>query len=106
MTRRLIQLLLLIALAVSPVGRVGAAQALAQQTPMAMRSHCGGPPTADHGKSHGMTADCLIACAGLATAPAPFDLPPPALAAAPVGLAATLLSGIQPEADPPPPRPA
>ena len=104
--RRLIQFLVLIALAVAPFGRIGASQAMAGHAPMAMTAHCAGQPMPDGDKGHRMAVDCMIACAAMAPAPAPFVLPPPALAAAPIGPPLSRLSGIRPEADPPPPRTA
>lgn len=108
--RRLVQFLVLTALAIAPFGRIGMAQAMAghvsmaSHAPMAMTAHCAGQPMPDGDKGH--RTDCMIACAAMAPAPAPFALPPPALAAAPIGLAAGFPSGIRPEADPPPPRTA
>jgi hypothetical protein len=104
--RRLIQFLVLIALALAPFGRIGAAQAMAGHGPMAMTAHCAGQLMPGGDKSHPMAVDCMIACAAMAPAPASFALPPPTLAAAPVGLPLSLLSGIRPEAEPPPPRTA
>jgi hypothetical protein len=99
-------LFVLIALAIAPFGRIGASQANAGHAPMAMTAHCAGQPMPDGDKGHRTAVDCMIACAAMAPAPAPFALPPPALAAAPFGLKSTPLSGIRPEADPPPPRTA
>jgi hypothetical protein len=103
--RRLVQLLLLIALAAAPFGRIGASQAMTERA-MTMAAHCAGQPMPAGDKSHRMAADCMIACAAMAPAPSPLALPPPALASAPTDLPLSRLSGIRPEADPPPPRTA
>jgi len=105
-SRRLVQFLVLIALAVAPFGRIGAAQATAGHAAMAMTVHCAGQPMPDGDKGHRMAPDCMIACAAMAPAPAPFVRPLPALAAAPFGLPSPFLFGIRPESDPPPPRTA
>jgi hypothetical protein len=102
-SRRLVQILVLIALTVAPFGRIGASQAMAGQGAMAMSAHCG-QPMPDGDKGHRMALDCMIACAAMAPAPTSFTLPPPALVAAPIARAAPLLSGVRPEAEPPPPR--
>jgi hypothetical protein len=69
-----------------------------------MAAHCGGALMPPGDKSHRMTVDCTISCAAMAIAPGGFDLPPPALAPAPVGRIAAFPPGIHPGADPPPPR--
>ena len=100
MTRRLVQLLVLLALATAPFGRISMVQAAGRQAPMA--GHCGGQTMPDGDKGHAI--DCTIACAAIAQAPAPFLLPPPAPAAAPAAPLAAFPPGIRPGADPPPPR--
>lgn len=104
MTGRLVHLLVLAALAVAPFGRIGAAQAMIGQAPMVMAAHCAGDPPPSGDRNHRMAVDCTIACAFMIVVPAPFALPPPALAAAPVSPLAAFPPGIRPEADPPPPR--
>lgn len=104
--RRLVQLLILIALATAPFGRIGASQAMTGYAAMTMAAHCTGQPMPDGDKRHRTAADCMIACAAMAPAPSPFALPPPVLASAPIDLPLSRLSGIHPEADPPPPRSA
>ena len=104
--RRLVQLFVLAALVLAPFGRLGMAQATPHHAPMAMNAHCAGQPMPDQGKSHKMAVDCMIACAAMAAAAAPFMPPPPLLRAAPSATPASLLAGIRPEADPPPPRQA
>jgi len=101
--RRFLQLFVLAALLVAPFGRIGLAQAMHQQ-PTAMTSHCAGQPAPTQDRHEKMALDCTIACAAIAVAAAPFDLPPPAPAAIASAAPACPLSGIRPEADPPPPR--
>lgn len=104
--RRLVQLFVLAALVLAPFGRLGLAQATPHHAPMAMNAHCAGQPVPDRGKSHKMAVDCMIACAAMAAAGALFILPLPAPRAAPSARPTSLLAGIRPEADPPPPRQA
>lgn len=105
--RRLLSCLVLLALAIAPLGRMGVAQAKAMphRPASAMASHCAGQPMPDGDKGGRMAVDCMIACAALAPAPAACFAPPPARPEA--ALATTpdsFLAGIRPEADPPPPR--
>jgi hypothetical protein len=102
--RRLVQLFVLAALVLAPFGRLGMAQATPHHAPMAMNAHCAGQPMPDQGKSHKMAVDCMIACAAMASAAAPFVPPRPVLQAQPSAMPAATLSGIRPEAEPPPPR--
>lgn len=104
--RRLVQLFLLAALVLAPLGRIGMAQAMAAMPHRAaMASHCAGLPLPDPNPRHKMSVDCMIACAAMAPAVAPFALQPrlPALVA-PSARPAAILAGIRPEAEPPPPR--
>lgn len=116
--RACLRLLLLAAMFLAPIGRIGIAQAMAAPaaTGSAMTGHCADMPTAPaheqvghHQKSpersgEGVAVDCMTACAAMVAVPAPFFAPPPAAIAI---LSVPLLpdlAGIQPEADPPPPR--
>jgi hypothetical protein len=116
--RACLRLLLLAAMFLAPIGRIGIAQAMAAPaaTGTAMAGHCADMPAASaheqgghHQKSperngEGMAVDCMTACAAMVVVPAPFFAPPPSAVAI---LSVPLLpglSGIQPEADPPPPR--
>lgn len=103
--RRLLPFLVLIALVMAPFGRMNVAEAKAMphDMPSAMASHCG-QPMPDGDKSSPVAIDCMIACAAMAPAAAPVFTPLPAAEAAPVAIPSFLLAGIQPEADPPPPR--
>jgi hypothetical protein len=103
--RRLVQLFVLAALLLAPFGRIGMAQAEAMpDRGSTMAAHCAGQPMPDSDKGHRMGIDCMIACAVVAPAAA-FALAPRAVAEpAPVTMPTFLLTGIRPEADPPPPR--
>jgi hypothetical protein len=106
--RRALSLLILIALACAPFGRMNMAEAMAMPhaMPAAQTDHCAGQAMPDQDRDAGkrMAADCTIACAAMAPAPAFLLAPPPA--AATVRAAAPLFfpAGTRPEADPPPPR--
>jgi hypothetical protein len=103
--RRLVQLFVLAALLLAPFGRIGIAQAMTAPHHGAMASHCAGQPLSDADMRGEMAVDCMIACAAMTPAAAPFALQPQPLAlAAPSAKPAAILAGIRPEADPPPPR--
>lgn len=104
--RRILRFLVLLALVVAPFGRIGIAQAMAMphQMPSAMASHCAGQPMPDRDKDERVAVDCMIACAVMAPPSAPLFAPPPAAESVPAAVPVFFLSGIQPEADPPPPR--
>ena len=106
--RACLRLLLLAALLLAPLGRISVAQAAPPAAGMTM-AHCGEMP-AGHDRQapapdkERMAVDCLIACAAMAPPPAPLVTPPPAGVAPPATALISSLNGIQPEADPPPPR--
>ena len=118
---RTLRLLLLAAMLLAPVGRMGIAQAMATpaDAPAAMATHCADmpaaapvPPARHHGH-HGQApaqgdeqkaVDCMVACAAMASAPAPFVAPAPLADALPNAPLLSSLTGLRPEADPPPPR--
>ena len=99
--------LVLLALAVAPFGRLAAAEAMARpHQPAAAAGHCADMPAdPDQGdSSHKAQIDCLSACAAMATAGSAL-LPAFAMAASPRNeLLVSLYVGLDPEADPPPPR--
>jgi hypothetical protein len=103
--KRLLPLLILAALALAPFGRIGAAEASSRhQSAMQMPGHCAGESAPADERDAGAGIDCMIACAGVASAAAPFLAPMPLaepVPHAPVPLTAT---GIRPEFEPPPPR--
>src|SRR6476661_7280848 len=116
--RACLRLLLLAAMFLAPIGRLGIAQAMAAPAAMgnATTGHCADMPAAPaphqggpHQKSperngEGMAVDCMTACAAMVAVPAPFFAPPPAAMAIHSVPLLPDLAGIQPEADPPPPR--
>ena len=77
-----------------------------------MAGHCADMPAPRRGSTRGApqqgderkAVDCMIACAAMATAPAPFVAPAPPAAALPGAPFLSSLTGLRPEADPPPPR--
>ena len=103
--RHLLPLIALLALIVAPFGRMAAAEAMApgHQADMAASGHCDDVPS-QGGDEADKALDCMNACTSLAAvadaevpafAPAAMivDVRPPAVAA-----------GLNPEAEPPPPR--
>lgn len=113
--RAILRLLLLAAMLLAPLGRIGIAQAMTMPASAgaAMTDHCAGMSAAapdQHKAVHHRDAaqreriDCMIACVAMAPAPAPIMAPPPAAATMPGTLRLASLTGIRPEADPPPPR--
>lgn len=117
-TRACLRLLLLAAMLLAPLGRIGIAQAMAAPAAAgtAMAGHCADMPrpSADrqdghHRKDPGRSGeevviDCMTACAAMVAVPTPFFAPPPAAMALLSVPFLPGLAGIQPEADPPPPR--
>jgi len=102
--RRLVRIVILAALLLAPVGRIGIAQAMAAPPHAAMASHCAGRPLPDSNRHHRMAVDCMIACAAMAQVPATSFEPPIAVETAVAASPLPRLAGIRPEADPPPPR--
>ena len=111
--RACVRLLLLAALMLAPLGRLGVAQAMAATPAAGMAiAHCADMPAPASGHHQKMPApdgeramvNCMAACAAMAPPPALVVAPPPPAAALPVLSFLASLSGIQPEADPPPPR--
>lgn len=102
----LLRLLVLIALLAAPFGRIAAAEATTAPHGAAMAmagGHCDTMPKSDSGGPD-RSIDCMIACAMLAhSGGTALRMPAPG-APAPLGLARAGLSGLHPEADPPPPR--
>ena len=109
--RACLRLLLFAALLLAPLGRIGVAQAAASPAGMNM-AHCAempAPAASHHPKAPGsdherMAVDCMIACAAMAPPPSPLVAPPAPAVALPASSVLTSLSGINPAADPPPPR--
>ena len=101
--------LVLLGLLVAPFGRMAAAEAMARPhpAPAAMAGHCDEIPAPHHDKgdrSNDKAIDCLSACAAMAALECPV-LPGLARVACPqVALISVLSAGLDPQADPPPPR--
>lgn len=103
-----LRLLLLAALLLAPVGRIGMAEA--------MTGHCGtmSMAAAQHGGSKHespvrqhdrMASLCLTACAAIAALPAPVAaMPLPVSVTAPLPLRQLSPRGLHPDAELPPPR--
>jgi hypothetical protein len=116
--RACLRLLLLAAMLIAPLGRIGLAQAMAMPAASgAMAGHCaemaaatpvhrqdGHRQKAPARDGEKMAVDCMIACAAMAPGPDLFVAPPPAAMTLPAAAFLSSLTGIQPEADPPPPR--
>jgi hypothetical protein len=103
---RLLRYLLLIALMLAPFGRLSVAEAKAMpHHDMAkMASHCPDQPAPGGDKGGRASLDCMIACAAMISAPAAFILPSPPAQVVAATIALPILTGIRPEAEPPPPR--
>lgn len=104
--RRLLPLLNLLALVVSPFGRVAAAEAMTvAHAPAAMTGHCADTPEPEQDRHPDKSSiDCLVACVAMAAAETivlAVAIPAPQLrhVSVPPGF-----SGLNPEAEPPPPR--
>lgn len=102
--RRLLLLLIPLALAIAPFGRMNMAEAKAMAHDMssAMATHCAGWPMPDGDNDGRVAVDCMIACTAMAPAAMPFLAPPLAIEAVPLAMLPILTAGIRPEADPPP----
>lgn len=98
--------ILILALLLAPFGRMGAAEAQPMPRHAAMQApgHCGDQPQPANDSDQGAAIDCMIACAGLATAPEALEMLAKVAPALPRPAAAPSRAGIRPEADPPPPR--
>lgn len=107
--RAFLSLAMLLALLIAPFGRMAAAEAAAMPhhaAPTAMAGHCSEMPAPDQSPAERgtMAIDCLVACATIATPETPALSVVEPLVVSPAPRALTAFSGIQPEAEPPPPR--
>lgn len=104
--RRLLPLLTLLALLVAPFGRMAAAEAMVMphHQAAAMPGHCDEMPAGDEDGADKTAIDCMIACAAMAVAETPNLVASPDVAPAPISLTLPDLPGLNPEAEPPPPR--
>jgi hypothetical protein len=103
---RLLPLLAMLALLFAPFGRMAAAETMAASGPhhRAAGGHCQDMPPPENPTSSRASIDCAVACAVVAppSAPAVAAAPRPVQPQAVVRLA--IFKGVNPEADPPPPR--
>ena len=104
--RRLLPLLVLLALLFAPFGRMAAAEAMTMPHPAAaaMAGHCQDMPAPAGDRSGQAAFDCLTACAVMTSAAAPALAAEAPLRAMPSSSALPAISGLHPAADPPPPR--
>ena len=114
--RRFLPLAILIALIAAPFARASAAGTMMPGHAMAMAGHCEemmgaemtgkGMPAPQPGKADTAMIDCMIACAAIAVLGAPPVGASHATRTAPEPLSLPSLAGLDPGADPPPPRAA
>ena len=98
-SRRLVQILLVFILVLSPFGRIGAAHG------MVMAGHCAGAPAPHSGKAQHEAVDCTIVCAAIAPTPAAQDFAAPGVGQALHPVRSDHFHvGFRAGADPPPPR--
>jgi len=99
-SRRFVQILLVLILVLSPFGRIGLGAAHGMPA-----GHCAGAPAPSHGKGQQEPVDCMIACAAIAPAPAAQDFARFCVTqASHPALPGAFDAGLQTGADPPPPR--
>ena len=103
--RRILPLLTLLALLVAPFGRMASAETVTMMehaaAAAALPGHCSDTPEQDRPER---SIDCMIACAAMAAADAPSLAPAPLTQTAPESLPSASFAGLNPAADPPPPR--
>ena len=104
--RRLLPLLALVALLFSPFGRAAAAEAMAMPDHMAaaMAGHCDDSPEPAGHRSDKAGVDCLVACAVMTPPAVPALAAEPPQRLVPAASPLPAFSGLNPGADPPPPR--
>ena len=105
--RRLLPLLTLLALLVAPFGRMAAAETMPVShhaaATAAMADHCADLPAPEQDRPD-QSIDCMMACAAMAAADAPAFETEAFAPAEPERLPLPSFTGLNPEADPPPPR--
>ena len=109
---RLLRFLTLIALLVAPVGMMSGHAAMAMSRATIDGHHMAATTAPDHcagmdqpsKKSSDGSIDCTISCSALPTADPQIAAHPLAAASVPHVLLSESVHGLQPEADPPPPR--
>ena len=103
---RLLPLLAMLAMLFAPFGRMGSAEAMAAPAHHigAGAAHCPEMPVPDEQNSGPAAIDCAIACAVVAPPVAPALAPAPRLVQPQAVSFLATFSGLNPAADPPPPR--
>ena len=108
--RALLRLLVLAALLIAPIAMVGshAAMAAPQTSEASAGGHCadmaGAHDQVPAEQAPGKSIDCMIACACVPTPGIRLAEPPLATAAPEPAMIVSLADGLNPAADPPPPR--
>ena len=107
--RALIRLFVLVAMLIAPIGMVGSHAAMAApHAPQAASSHCadmaGSHEQAPADKAPGKSIDCMIACACVPSPGVRLADPPLAVTGPEPAMIVALAGGLNPAADPPPPR--
>lgn len=108
--RAFLHLFVLAALLLAPIGMVGshAAMAAPQAPEASAGGHCadmvGSNQRAPADKAPGKSIDCMIACACVPSPGVQLADPPLPVAAPEPAMITALVSGLNPAADPPPPR--
>lgn len=108
--RALLRLFVVLTMLVAPIGMVGGHAAMAAPAaPQASAGgHCGdmagSQEQAPPDKAPGKSIDCMIACACVPSPGVQLADPPLAVAGPEPAMIVSLIGGINPAADPPPPR--
>ena len=109
--RALLRLFVLAALLLAPLGMVGSHAAMAAPhaaADQAVSGHCaemgGSQDQAPADQAPGKSIDCMIACACVPTPGVQLADPPLPVAAPESAMIVSLAGGLNPAADPPPPR--
>jgi hypothetical protein len=110
MFRAFLRLFVVLTMLMAPIGMSGghAAMAAPRAPDSAAGGHCadmaGGHQQAPGDKAPGKSIDCMIACACVPTPGVQLADPPLALAGPQPAMIVSRIGGINPAADPPPPR--
>ena len=107
--RALLGIFALLAMLIAPIGMVGGHSVMAApRTPSAVAGHCadmaGFHEQAPADKTPGKSIDCMIACACMPSSGVQLGDPPLPVAAPEPAMIVSLVDGLNPAADPPPPR--
>jgi hypothetical protein len=104
--RRLLPLVILLALVFAPFGRIAAAEAMAvsHHQPMATAGRCADMPMPADDTADKRAVDCMIACAVIAQLGSPALAATSTVAVPPAPVVHATFRGLHPEAEPPPPR--